>query len=183
MNQIERQVSSYLDHLIVERGLAKNSLAAYRRDLSRYVAYCGSVTISDAKTVTASNVSDFLVAIRLGSDGSAILAPSSAARTVIAVRGFHAFLAREGVTVSDPSRTVKPPTAAKRLPKAITLSDVEKLLAAVGADASTDIGVLMIRDRALLELLYGTGARISELMDLHLDDVAQLSVHTPILRL
>ena len=183
MNQIERQVSAYLDHLIVERGLAKNSLAAYRRDLSRYVAYCESVSVTDSKSVTATNISDFLVTIRLGTDGNAILAPSSAARTVIAVRGFHAFLAREGVTTSDPSRTVKPPTAAKRLPKAISLADVERLLAAVGAETPADIGVLMMRDRALLELLYGTGARISELMDLHLDDVAQLSVHTPILRL
>ena len=113
-----RHVGAYLDHLSVERGLAKNSLAAYRRDLSRYEAYCDSLGIQDPKQVTSQTVADFLVAVRLGQDGQAALAPNSAGRCVIAVRGFHAFLAREGITPNDPSRTVKPPAATKRLPKA-----------------------------------------------------------------
>jgi len=178
-----RHVGAYLDHLSVERGLAKNSLAAYRRDLSRYEAYCDSLGIQDPSKVTSQTVADFLVAVRLGQDGQAALAPNSAGRCVIAVRGFHAFLAREGITPNDPSRTVKPPAATKRLPKALPFSDIERLLAAVGADSNSDLSVLMLRDRALLELLYGTGARISELMDLHVDDVAQLSPEMPILRL
>jgi len=178
-----RHIGAYLDYLSVERGLAKNSLSAYRRDLSRYAAYCDSLGIHDPREVSSQTVADFLVAVRLGQDGQAALSSASAGRCVIAVRGFHAFLNREGVTPSDPSRTVKPPATTKRLPKALPFSDIERLLAAVGAESSTDLSVLMLRDRALLELLYGTGARISELMDLHVDDVGQLSLQMPILRL
>lgn len=180
---LERHVASYLDHLIVERGLAKNSLAAYRRDLARYVSFCVSKSISDPKDISSALVSDFLVALRLGDADHEPLAASSASRTVIAVRGLHAFLAREGVVLSDVARSVKPPSPNKRLPKALPFHEVEMLLAAVGADSETDTGALMLRDRALLELLYGTGARISELMDLVIDDVAVLTDDQPILKL
>lgn len=178
-----RTTSGYLDHLIVERGLSKNSLAAYRRDLNRYVEFCESKGIKDFKFVTSADISDFLVALRMGSGDKQPLAPSSAARTVIAVRGFHAFLAKEGITTGDPARAVKPPGLTKRLPKALSFSEIEALLAAVGVDSGSDLSVLMIRDRALLELLYGTGARISELMDLTVDEVSTLSPEVPILRL
>ena len=180
---LQRQIQAYLDHLAVERGLAKNSLAAYSRDLTRYDQFCASKKITNATGVTGATVSDFLVSIRTGKDGAAILAASSASRTVIAVRGFHAFLAREGVTASDPARQVKPPTPAKRLPKALPFSEVQALLNAVGADSDGDVTVLMLRDRALIELLYGTGARISELMDLSVDDITNLTDDLPILRL
>ena len=178
-----RTTSGYLDHLIVERGLSKNSLAAYRRDLNRYVEFCESKGIKDFNFVTSADISDFLVALRMGSGDKQPLAPSSAARTVIAVRGFHAFLAKEGITTGDPARAVKPPGLTKRLPKALSFSEIEALLAAVGVDSGSDLSVLMIRDRALLELLYGTGARISELMDLTVDEVSTLSPEVPILRL
>lgn len=180
---LQRQIQAYLDHLAVERGLAKNSLAAYRRDLSRYEQYCANRKITDGKQVASDAVSDFLVNIRMGQDGQAALAASSASRTVIAVRGFHAFLAREGITDSDPARQVKPPAPAKRLPKALPFSEVQALLSAVGADSDGDLTVLMLRDRALIELLYGTGARISELMDLSVDDITKLTDELPILRL
>lgn len=180
---IARQVESYLDHLLVERGLAANSMAAYRRDLNRYLEFSIAADVLDAKAVTTQHISDFLVAIRLGSKERVALSPTSAARTVIAVRGFHAFMAREGITTVDPSRSVKPPAASKRLPKALPFSDIEKLLHAVGEGSETDLSVLMMRDKALLELLYGTGARISELIDLTVDDVSTLSVDLPILRL
>ena len=180
---LQRQIQAYLDHLAVERGLAKNSLAAYRRDLSRYEQYCVSQKIMDATAVTSSTVSDFLVSIRTGKDGLAPLVASSASRCVIAVRGFHAFLAREGITSSDPARQVKPPTPAKRLPKALPLHDVQALLDAVGADSNGDLSVLMLRDRALVELLYGTGARISEIIDLTVDDITNISDELPIIRL
>ena len=183
MNLLARHIQSYLDHLSVERGLARNSLAAYRRDLSRYEEYCRTRDVKDSRAVTSELISDFLVAVRLGSDGFSKLSASSAARTVIAVRGFHAFLAKEGLTPTDPARSVKPPSAGKRLPKALPFSDVERLLSSVGVGASGDIDILMLRDQAILELLYGTGARISELMDLDLDDVAYLSAENPILRL
>ena len=182
-NQIQRHVDGYLDHLLIERGLAKNSMSAYRRDLNRYVDYLNQKLVPDFSSVTANEISDFLVSLRLGSPDQLALAPSSAARTLIAVRGLHAFLAKEGVTVSDSARAVKPPGISKRLPKALTFEEIERLLAAVGANDDSDVTILMMRDHALLELLYGTGARISELTDLSLDDVSSLTKDLPILRL
>ncbi|NBV90121.1 MAG: site-specific tyrosine recombinase XerD [Actinobacteria bacterium] len=180
---LHRQIRAYLDHLAVERGLAKNSLAAYQRDLARYEAYCQSRKVTDATEVSSDIIRDFLVSIRLGKDGQVPLAASSASRTVIAVRGFHAFLAREGITPSDPARAVKPPAPGKRLPKALPFSQVQALLRAVGADSDGDLSILMLRDRALIELLYGTGARISELIELTVDDITNLTDELPILRL
>lgn len=182
-SQINRHITGYLDHLLVERGLAKNSMAAYRRDLARYQEFLASKSIGEFTQVTATDISDFLIGLRLGSFGHPALAPSSAARTLIAVRGLHAFLAKEGITTSDSARAVKPPGVSKRLPKALTFPEIERLLAAVGAGSNSDVSVLMMRDHALLELLYGTGARISELTDLNLDDVSNLSKELPILRL
>ena len=180
---ISRAISGYLDHLLVERGLATNSISSYRRDLRRYEEFCLAKNLQDPKQVTAAHISDFLVSLRLGDQDHPELSGNSAARTLIAVRGFHAFLAREGLTQTDPARAVKPPTATKQLPKALSFPEIEALLNAVGVDSKSDLSVLMIRDRALLELLYGTGARISELMALTVDDVSQLTTQTPILRL
>ena len=183
VSPLQRHISGYLDHLLVERGLAKNSMAAYRRDLSRYAEFLESRDITSFPEVTATQVSNFLVALRLGNSDHAALASSSAARTIIAVRGLHAFLVKEGVMSTDPARSVKPPGTTKRLPKALSFSEVEQLLAAVGVESSGDISVLMMRDQALLELLYGTGARISELMNLNLEDVSMVTRDLPILRL
>ena len=182
-SQIHRHINGYLDHLLVERGLAKNSMSAYRRDLARYQEFLVSRGIAEFSSVTANEISEFLISLRLGSGQHPALAPSSAARTLIAVRGLHAFLAKEGITASDSARAVKPPGVSKRLPKALTFTEIERLLAAVGAGSDSDVSVLMMRDHALLELLYGTGARISELTDLSLDDVSTLSKELPILRL
>ena len=182
-SQIHEHINGYLDHLLVERGLAKNSMSAYRRDLARYQEFLVSRGIAEFSSVTANEISEFLISLRLGSDQHPALAPSSAARTLIAVRGLHAFLAKEGITASDSARAVKPPGVSKRLPKALTFAEIERLLAAVGAGSDSDVSVLMMRDHALLELLYGTGARISELTDLSLDDVSTLSKELPILRL
>ena len=158
-------------------------MAAYKRDLTRYQNFLIEKGISDFSSVSANDISDFLISLRLGSTEHPALAPSSAARTLIAVRGLHAFLAKEGITASDTARAVKPPGISKRLPKALTFAEIERLLAAVGAGSDSDLSVLMMRDHALLELLYGTGARISELTDLSLDDVSTLSKELPILRL
>ncbi len=117
--------------------------------------------------MTAQHVADFLAALRTGDDGRPVLTASSAARTVVAVRGWHRFLAREGVTPLDPSDDVRPPQAPKRLPKAISVDDVRRLLEA----ASVGDTPAALRDRALLEVLYATGARISEAVGLDLDDL------------
>lgn len=182
-SQIQRHINGYLDHLLVERGLAKNSMSAYRRDLGRYQKFLLNRGFLEFSAVSANDISEFLINLRLGSEHHPALAPASAARTLIAVRGLHAFLAKEGITTSDSARAVKPPGISKRLPKALTFAEIERLLSAVGADSEADLSVLMMRDQALLELLYGTGARISELTDLSLDDVLTLSKELPILRL
>ena len=164
---LERAVGAYLDHLQVERGLAPNSLAAYRRDLTRYVGFCGSQGITEPSEVTDTVLADFVVALRQGGEEHRPLAASSAGRAIVAVRGFHKFAAAEGLAASDPARQVRPPTLPSRLPKAISVQEVEAILEATGSDDLPP----ELRDRALVEVLYGTGARISEAVGLDIDDL------------
>ena len=161
-----RAVDAYLDHLAVERGLAANTLSSYRRDLERYAAFLAAQDRSRLSEVDEALVAEFLAGLRTGDDAHGPLAASSAGRAVVAVRGLHRFALREGWTSGDPAREVKPPVPARRLPKAIPVDLVEALLTA--PDGSTPLG---LRDRALLELLYGTGARISEAVGLDVDDL------------
>ena len=164
---IVRAIRTYLDHLSVERGLAANTLTSYRRDLRRYQAYLDELGIESLEAVTEATVTSFLVRLREGDADHPALSSTSAARTVVAVRGFHKFAVSDGLATSDPAASVKPPSPAKRLPKALPLSDVEAILEAAGAAGTT----LALRDRALLEVLYGTGARISEAVGLDVDDL------------
>ena len=164
---LTRAVRTYLDHLAVERGLAANTLSSYRRDLLRYAEFLAEHEIDTLDRVGEGDVSAFLVRLREGGGGHPALSATSAARTVVAVRGFHKFCVRDGLAEQDPAAAVKPPTPAKRLPKALPLSDVEDILEAAGAPGTP----LALRDRALLEVLYGTGARISEAVGLDVDDV------------
>jgi integrase/recombinase XerD len=164
---LQRAVRTYLDHLVVERGLADNTLKSYRRDLRRYVGHLAGQGIDDPASVREEVVTGFLRALREGDAEHPPLSAGSAARTVVAVRGFHRFAAREGLSHDDPSAAVRPPAPAKRLPKALPLSDIERILDAAGAPGTA----LALRDRALLEVLYGTGARISEAVGLDVDDL------------
>jgi len=152
---------------VVERGLADNTLKSYRRDLRRYVGYLAGQGIADMGAIKGSTVTGFLMALREGDVEHPSLSAGSAARTVVAVRGFHRFAVREGLTQNDPAADVRPPTPAKRLPKALPLDDLERILEAAGSPGTA----LALRDRALLEMLYGTGARISEAVGLDLDDL------------
>jgi site-specific recombinase XerD len=153
----------------VERGLATHTLAAYRRDLARYTGAMSARGRAGIGEVTAADVAAFLAGLRRGEEGHPPLKASSAARAMAAVRGLHAFAAAEGLAAGDPAGQLPPPTPARRLPRAIGIAEVERLLAAVapGGEGSP----LRLRDRALLELLYGTGARISEAVGLDVDDV------------
>ncbi len=162
-----RAVLDYLGHLSVERGLAANTLASYRRDLRRYAQYLRRAGIDDVADVAETDVLAFLAALRTGDDEHPALGASSAARAVVAVRGFHRFCLREQLVAQDVSTAVKPPRPASRLPKALPLGDVEAILEAAGAPGTG----LAKRDRALLEVLYGTGARISEAVGLDVDDL------------
>jgi integrase/recombinase XerD len=164
---VERAVRGWLNHLDVERGVSANTLKSYRRDLARYTAYLGGRGVTDPASVTEAHVSDFLATLREGSADHPPLAASSAARTLVAVRGFHRFLVLEGDTTQDPAGAVSPPRPPARLPKAISVEDVERLLAAAGVGDTP----ASLRDRALLEVLYGAGARISEAVGLDVDDV------------
>jgi integrase/recombinase XerD len=164
---LTRAVRTYLDHLVVERGLAENSVKSYRRDLRRYLAYLGSAGVTELAQITEQIVSGFLMALREGDSEHQPLSATSAGRSVVAVRGFHKFVVKDGLATSDPSAGVRPPTPAKRLPKAVSLGDVERLLEAASAPGT----VLALRDRALLEILYGTGARISEAVGMDIDDL------------
>jgi len=164
---ITRAVRTYLDHLSVERGLATNTLTSYRRDLRRYLDFLTASGIEDLDEVSEATVTAFLVRLREGDADHPPLTSTSAARTVVAVRGFHKFAVRDGLADVDPAGAVKPPSPAKRLPKALPLSEVEAILEAAGASGTT----LALRDRALLEVLYGTGARISEAVGLDVDDL------------
>jgi integrase/recombinase XerD len=158
---------TYLDHLAVERGLAANTLTSYRRDLRRYLSFLDEAGVSDVDAVTESTVSSFLVQLREGDPDHQPLSATSAGRAVVAVRGFHKFCVVDGLATSDPAAGVRPPAPARRLPKALPLADVESILEAAGSPGTT----LALRDRALLELLYGTGARISEAVGLDVDDL------------
>jgi len=164
---LTRSTRGWLDHLRVERGAADNTLTSYRRDLARYGEFLGGRGISDPAAVRESDVTEFLASLREGTPERPPLSASSAARTLVAVRGFHRFLVLEGVTDTDPAEGVAPPKVPKRLPKAISIKDVENLLSA----ASLGDTPASLRDRAMLEVLYGAGARISEVVGLDLGDI------------
>ncbi|ROR74341.1 site-specific tyrosine recombinase XerD [Bogoriella caseilytica] len=176
--RLERAREDYLAHLAVERGLSDHTLAAYAADLRRYTSYLSDRGHRSLSGVAEEDVASFAEALRSGSDGRTALAASSASRVIAAVRGWHRFALAEGLTTIDPSAEVRAPAPSRRLPKAISVEEVERLLEA----ASLGEGPVPLRDRALLELLYGTGARISEAVGLAVDDL-WLDDEAPALRL
>jgi integrase/recombinase XerD len=169
---LESQLQGYLDHLTIERGVAANTLSSYRRDLRRYSKHLSDRGIHDLAKVGEDDVSEFLVALRRGDpdSGRVALSAVSAARALIAVRGWHRFAAAEGLAELDVARAVRPPTPGRRLPKSLTIDEVLALLEGAGGDSPAD-GPLTLRNRALLELLYSTGSRISEAVGLDVDDI------------
>ncbi|WEK14078.1 MAG: site-specific tyrosine recombinase XerD [Candidatus Microbacterium phytovorans] len=185
--RLSRAVETYLRHVTIERGLSDHTVSAYRRDLAVYLAWLAEQGVDDTDGVTAALV------VAFAADRASAQPPPAAtslARLQSSVRGFHRFLAREGVTVDDPTGRLRPPKTPQRLPKALTIDQVEALLdgagpapttggEAPGAGATTAVavetgeaGLVRLRDRALLELLYATGARVSEIIQLDVDDLA-----------
>ncbi|HEX5729695.1 site-specific tyrosine recombinase XerD [Microbacterium sp.] len=178
--RLERAVDGYLRHISIERGLSEHTIAAYRRDLAGYVEWLRGRGISDSNEVTAALVTDFAAE---RASGEPPPASSSLARLQSSVRGLHRFLAREGIEAEDPTGRLRPPKAARRLPKALTIDQIERLLDAAGPEAGAPPGgataagggadeLIGLRDRALLELLYATGARVSEVVQLDVDDLS-----------
>ncbi len=170
---VQRVVGSFLDHLTVERGASANTVSGYRRDLARYAEYLEGCGIHELTAVTEPDVAAFAIGLREGSGGRAALAPTSVARALSAVKSLHRFAVDDGVASDNPATGVSPPQAGRRLPKALGIDQVQALLDS--PDPATPTG---LRDAALLELLYGTGARITELVSLDIDDV-QAVVHDP----
>lgn len=165
---LESTLALYLAHVGVERGLSDNTLAAYRRDLGRYSAFLVSRDRAELSEATEEDVADFAVAIGTGADGGRALSAASASRTVVSVRGWHRFALAEGLVREDVAAQVRPRAVPQRLPKAIPVDQVEAILEA----ASVGDDLYALRDRALLELVYATGSRISEAVGLDVDDVS-----------
>lgn len=171
-------IERYLHHVEGERGLARNSVLAYRRDLRRYHDHLADRGVALLSAVGEAEVAGFAVALRAGDDTHPPLAAASVARMLVAVRSLHRFAADEGDVTEDVSRPVRPPAPPRRLPKALSVDQVAAVLAAAAGPAS-DGAVVMepaeavrrLRAAALLELLYGTGARISEAVGLDVDDL------------
>ncbi len=163
MTALQAISAQYLSHLQVERGLSGNTVAAYRRDLGRYLEFLAERGLTDADEVTEIELSEFVRSL------GGKLAAASVARCVVAVRGLHRFALEERLAAADPAAEIHPPKLPQRLPKALSVSQVQQIL--VTPDPATLVG---LRDAALLELLYGTGARVSEICALDVDEVTAM---------
>lgn len=159
MTPILEAIDEFLSHINVERGLAANTVAAYRRDLTTYAEFLSERGICELGDVTEVEISEFV------RERSRTAARSSVARALVSVRNLHGFAVGEHLVDDNPSERISPPKLRQRLPKALTVDEVTRLLAA--PDTSTPVG---LRDAALLELLYSTGARVSEVCALDLDE-------------
>lgn len=166
---MQNHVTAYLNHLMIERGLAENTLAAYRRDLRRYVNYLVYEHVDDVTGISSHHVTGFLQALSSGSHYMGQLAKSSINRIFIAARGWHRFLFLENVTETDPAADIKPPKTGLHLPEGLSIQQVTRLLDTPPTDTAQGL-----RDRALMELLYATGARITEAIELDVDDLISL---------
>lgn len=167
---LQSELRDYLAHLGIERGLSPHTVSAYRRDLTRYSQHLERLGHRSIAAVDEAAVTSYVTVLRHGSDDGAALSPSSTARALAAVRGWHRFARAEGLADGDPAADVRPPQQLRRLPHALSVDDVARLLAAAGAGD----GPLPVRDHALLELLYSTGGRISEIVGLDVDSVGWL---------
>jgi len=161
--ELERQLDRYLRHLEIERGLSSNTVAAYRRDLRAFLDAAAERGVMDAAGLDPDAVRTYVVSLR---DRTQPLKASSTARVISSIRGFMRFLVEEGVIERDPAETLSAPKQPQRLPKALSHEQVEALLAATDGDDP-----VRLRDKALLELLYATGARVSEAVALDVDDL------------
>jgi integrase/recombinase XerD len=187
----QQAVERLLRQLAIERGLSKHTVAAYRRDLTGYLEVLEARGVSDASAITGEDVAAFRAA--LADRG---LAASSVARHLSAVKALHRWLVDERFAVEDVARDQRPPKLPQRLPKAISVSQMQRLLEVAGADAGSGHGAgdgsaasdgaavdpARLRDRALLELLYATGARVSEVIALDVDDVPPADAEHPLIR-
>lgn len=164
--QLRAGIERYLRYVALERGLSQNSQDAYKRDLAAYAAWLETRGVDLLDAVDPGMLSQYVAELGGAAGEGAQLAPASIARRLSTVRGMHRFLFDEGMVPTNPGGTVRTPKRAQRLPKALSVEDVEALLAAAHGDDP-----VALRDRALLELLYASGARVSEVTALDVDDL------------
>jgi integrase/recombinase XerD len=166
-DELGSQIEAFLDQLLVERGLSSHTIAAYRRDLARYAEFLRGRRVTDARKVRDRDVAAHIAALSASTHGDGRpYRAASVVRSLSSVRAFHRFLLREGEVTKDATAGVVRPKLPRRLPHPLPLADVERLLAQ--PDSGTAAG---LRDRAVLESLYGAGVRVSELVGLDVDDV------------
>lgn len=158
----KRIIDSYLTHLVVERGLSKNTHLSYASDIARYAVFLSGISI--ARGIVEASPDDVRGFLRnLKSGGSSV---RSYTRALIALRGLYKYLLKTGRLKSSPCDDIDMPRMQKRLPEFLTINDVDRLLAA--PDTGTLLGM---RDKAMFETLYATGLRVSELVSLKLNDL------------
>jgi len=167
VSPLDAVVRDFLAHLVVERGVSTNTSSAYRRDLGRYVEYLAARGAVELRAAQERDVEDYVAALTTGEATGTPMSAASVARAIAAVRGLHRFALLEGRVDVDVAAGLRSPVRPKRLPKAITVDEVTRLLDAVAVGD----GPIPLRDRAILELLYSTGARISEVTGLDVDDI------------
>lgn len=162
-----RVIDRFLRYLTIERGLSRNSIQAYERDLERYAEFLAMRDVTQPRAITAEHPRAFVAWLRApAAEGGLELAASSTGRAASSVRSLHRFMDEEGDVAEDAARDLRSPKLPSRLPKALTIDEVQRLLDAAGGEEPQQL-----RDKALLELLYATGARVSEAISLDVDDV------------
>ena len=162
----------YFNFLVVEKGLSKNTLAAYRRDLNKFDQYL-AISKKDLKSISAEDLPLYLAWLRGLNNDAFSMGESSIARNIVAVRNFFDFLAKEHGFINIAS-DIHPPKIPKRLPKALSLENIDSFLKVSRVDK------FAARDRALLELLYATGGRVSEIVNLKIDDLQTSEDYTAV---
>lgn len=168
---VRRAGERFLRYAAQERGLSRNTLTAYRADLGTYTEWLATRGVTDPASVKPELLSEFVQ--WLGSDEGGSLKPSSIARRLSTVKALHRFLFDEGMVPEYAAKNVRTPKLPEKLPSAVTIDEMERILTASGGDETRGQAVTPteLRDRALLELLYATGARVSEIVALDIDDL------------
>jgi integrase/recombinase XerD len=164
--------SNYFNYLTVEKGLSKNTVSAYRRDLNRFQEYL-KLTDKDFESIKGDDFPLYLAWLRGLNNDQFQMGESSIARNVVAVRNFYEYLAKEH-GVFNPASQLHPPKIPKRLPKALSIANIDKFLQISRVDK------FALRDKALLEILYATGARVSEIVNLKIDDLSDTENYTAV---
>ncbi|MFT4245318.1 MAG: site-specific tyrosine recombinase XerD [Micrococcaceae bacterium] len=166
--QLNQAAEEFFVFISIERGLSQNTIAAYRRDINKYLEFLSTRNINDPQNITSDIIRDFITSLHLGNETQPSVSARSVARILAAIRALHKFWTMENIVSSDVAHEIKPPKFSLSLPKAISIEEVQAILEAPNSDDITGI-----RDKAILEFLYSTGARISEVVNLNVDDITE----------